>query len=244
MNFLKIIFIVILSTNNLIAQKKLNELINNKESGWDLILEWKKSAKNTVELLPVESQEKAEKSLLQVQVTTRSPMGAIVYHSGGILIDGGWIRILGSGSKKLNRSLMEWNMGKTFKEFGEKSPFLLVGDDVVGGFFAINAGGLGKDIGKVYYLAPESLEWEALEWTYTEFILFCFEGDLKSFYENLRWKNWKEDLLKIDGNMTFSFYPYLWTKEGKNIENVSKKPVPTNEQYSLSMEFRKQILKK
>jgi hypothetical protein len=226
----------------LIAQKNISELINNKESGWDLVLEWKKSAKNAVELLPIDSQERAEKSLLQVQVTTRSPMGAIIYHSGGILIDGGWIRILGSGSKKLDRGLMEWNKGKTFKEFGEKTPFLLVGDDVIGGFFALNGGGLGKDVGKIYYLAPESLEWEALEWTYTEFITFCFEGDLKGFYKNLRWRTWKEDLLKIDGNMTFNFYPPLWTKEGKNIEKASKKPVPTSEQYSLSMDFRKQIL--
>lgn len=42
-----------------------------------------------------------ETALLATQVTTRSPMGAVVYHTGGILVDHGWIRILGAGECKL-----------------------------------------------------------------------------------------------------------------------------------------------
>lgn len=40
----------------------------------------------------------AEAELVKTQVTTRSVMGAVVYETGGILIDRGWLRILGSGS--------------------------------------------------------------------------------------------------------------------------------------------------
>src|SRR5690606_12025169 len=100
---------------------------------------------------------KAKEALYKTQVTTRSPMGAIIYSSGGLLVDGGWIRILGSGNIKLNRTIPDWNKGKSFKEFGEPPTFLLVADDAAGGFFAINGGGLGKDAGKVYYLSPDNM---------------------------------------------------------------------------------------
>lgn len=166
-------FCLLLLPFNLKAQRSLTELINTKESAWPILTDMKKGAKNKIEILPVENQPQADTALLQAQITTRSPMGAIVYHSGGILVDNGWIRILGSGHPKLNRALMEWNKDKTFTQLGERSPYLLVADDVVGGFFAINAGGLGSDPGKMYYLSPTSLEWESLELTYTQFVEFC-----------------------------------------------------------------------
>ena len=46
-------------------------------------------------------EEKAEFALYKTQVTTRSPMGAIIYETMNILIDNGWIRILGSGNEKI-----------------------------------------------------------------------------------------------------------------------------------------------
>ena len=36
-----------------------------------------------------------------MQMPTSSPMGAVIYETGGILIHYGWLRILGSGSFKL-----------------------------------------------------------------------------------------------------------------------------------------------
>ncbi len=84
--------------------KPLTELINKEEFGWKLVSKWIKEATNKVEILPKE-QKSSELALYNTQVTTRSPMGAIIYETGGVLIDNGWIRILGSGSTKLNRSL-------------------------------------------------------------------------------------------------------------------------------------------
>ena len=127
--------------------RTLDELMNKTEPGWLLVQKWIDSAKNVVEILPCDTA-KAKDALYKVQVTTRSPMGAIVYSTGGLLIDNGWIRILGSGHPKLARSLPDWNKGKTFNEFGESPSFLLIADDAVGGFYALNGGGLGKDAGK------------------------------------------------------------------------------------------------
>lgn len=235
-----ILALISLSTFSQTKMRPIEELINENDSGWPFVTEWIKSAKNKVEILSVDKL-KAKDALYKTQVTTRSPMGSIVFETGGILIDNGWIRILGSGSEKLKRSLPEWNLGKGFTEFGQPSSFLLVADDAIGGFFLLNGGGLGKDLGKIYYLAPDNLEFEPLNLTYSDFLNFCFNNNLDEFYKGYRWKTWKDDVAKLDCDRVFNFVPCLWTKEGKNIEKASKKDVPIEEQYSLNLDLRKQL---
>lgn len=220
--------------------RPLDQLINKTEPGWVLVQDWISKATNTVEVLPCDTA-KAKDALYKTQVTTRSPMGAIVYSTGGLLVDGGWIRVLGSGNTKLDRSLPEWNKGKSFKEFGEQPSFLLIADDVAGGFFALNGGGLGSDPGKIYYLSPDNLEWEPLDLTYTDFLNFCFNGDLKDFYKDLRWKGWEAEVEALDGNKAISFFPYLWTTEDKDINKVARKAIPIGEHYAFLLSMRKQL---
>lgn len=217
-----------------------DELINNQEPGWNLVRQWIDSAANPVEVLPADSMQ-AFQMLYNIQVTTRSPMGAIVYSSGGLLIDGGWIRVLGSGCEVLNRSLPEWNRGKAFEEYGQAPGFLLIADDAVGGFFLLNGGGLGSDLGQVYYFAPESLLMEPLGVNYSEFLQFCFSGDLNNFYKGFRWEGWQQDLKHLTTDEVFGFYPFLWTKEGADISKCERKPIPVAEQYLNMIEFRKQL---
>lgn len=220
--------------------RSLDELINKVDPGWLLVKEWIDSAKNNVEILSVDTA-KANDALYKIQVTTRSPMGAVVYMTGGLLIDNGWIRILGSGNSKLNRTLPDWNKGKSFQEFGEASPFLLIADDAIGGFFLLNGGGLGKDLGKVYYFSPDNLIYEPLDITYTGFLNFCFNNNLDKFYEGYRWANWKDEVNKLSGDKTYNFFPMFWTKESKDINKVSRKVVSVEEQYNLNLNFRKQL---
>lgn len=213
--------------------KDLKDLIDKNEPGWPIVEGWIEQATNKVEILPKDFK-RAESSLYQSQVTSRSPMGAVIYETGGILIDYGWIRILGSGSNKLNRTLMDWNKGKSFSEIGDPPSFLLIADDVLGGFFAINAGGIeNKNIGKIYYFAPDNLTWEHTGLGYSDFLIFCFQGDLKKFYEGFRWKNWTNEVSKLDGNEGMHCFPYLWTKEGKDINKVSRQPGPIQELWDL-----------
>ena len=227
--------LIILGNNYTYAQNKmqsLEKLINHDDPGWPIVLDWVKLAKNKVEILSVDTA-KAKDALLQLQLTTRSPMGAIVYHSGGLLIDNGWIRILGSGNKKLSRSLPDWNKNKS-------KDYLLIADDAVGGFFILNGGGLGPDPGKVYYFSPDNLNYEPLDRSYSEFLDFCFNGDLNKFYDGLRWKDWEKEVSKLSGDEVFNFYPFLWTKEGKDINKCSRKAISIEEQYALNKDFRKQ----
>lgn len=221
--------------------KPLDQLINKDESAWASVQQWIKEATNKVDVLPKDPI-RANDALFQTQVTTRSPMGAIVYETGGILIDHGWIRILGSGCKRLDRSLMDWNKGKSFKKSGEQPSFLLIADDVLGGFFAVNGGGLGKTgIGKVFYFAPDHLDWEQTEMSYTDFLKFCLTGDPNKFYAGYRWNNWEKDIDTLDGNSGMSIYPFLWTKEGKDINKVSRRPVPLQELWNLYMKEAKRL---
>ena len=61
--------------------------------------------------------------------------------------------------------------------------FLLVADDAMGGFFALNGGAFGNyDLGKIFYLSPDNLVWEPLEIGYSDFIYWTFTGDIDLFY--------------------------------------------------------------
>lgn len=241
----KILLLTILILGNLIVigqnkMRPLGELINNSDPGWPIVKNWIDSAKNKVEVLAADPA-KSKDALYKTQVTTRSPMGAIIMYSGGLLIDNGWIRILGGGSEKIKRSVPDWNKGKSFKEFGETPSFLLIADDAIGGFYLLNGGGLGNDPGKVYYFAPYSLEYEPLDLTYSQFLQFCFNGDLDDFYEGYRWTNWKTEVADLSGDKVYNFVPYLWTKQGKDINKNSRMAIPVEEQYDLNLDFRKQL---
>ncbi|KAF2517020.1 DUF2625 domain-containing protein [Flavobacterium foetidum] len=213
--------------------------LSSPDTGWKTVKEWIDNAKNKVEVLPAETQ-KASDALYQTQAPASTALGAVVYKTGGILVDNGWIRILGSGSPKLNRSLPEWNKGKATKT-GEKAAFLLVADDALGGFYLLNYGGLGKDIDKMYYFSPDNLQYEPLEISYAEFLLFCFNNDLDKYYEGSRWEGWKTEILKLEGDKVFNFYPFLWSEEASDINKTSRKIIPVEEQYGFNVEIKKQM---
>lgn len=242
---MKFIAVIILSLSNLtiFAQyqmRSVDQLINRTDPGWKYVKQWIDSAKNKVEVLPVDTT-KAKDALYKTQVTTRSIMGAIVYSTGGILVDNGWIRILGSGSSKMQRSLPDWNKGKAFKEFGDRPAYFLVADDAAGGFFAINYGLFGNDIDSIYYLSPDNLEWEPLGMNYEDFIWFCFTGNLKEFYSGLKWNSWIKDVQSLKADEVFHILPPLWSKEGNDIEKSFRKPVPAEEQFLYNLDLRKQM---
>ena len=162
--------------------KTFEELLNTQEPGWAVVQGWLREATNPVEVLP-SVDENRKSALVAIQVTTRSPMGAIIYETGGILVDHGWIRILGSGCERLPRSMADWNRGRTYQDIGERPPCLLVADDVIGGFFALDSGGLGGKVGSMFYFVPDTLIWEPMEdMGYPEFVYWCFTGDVAKYY--------------------------------------------------------------
>ena len=219
--------------------RSLAELTTTDEPAWPLVQSWIAAAPE-VQVLPAD-RAAAEKVLLALQVTLRSPMGAVAWHCGGLLVDHGWLRILGSGSERMKRSLASWNDGRVPLDASGVPTLVLVADDVLGGFFAINGGELGPDVGKVYYLAPDTLRWEPLGLGYSEFLAWALTPRLADFYRGERWPRWEQEIAKLNGDQALSAYPFLWA-EGPTIDKRSRKPVPVDELYRLTMEFRVRLL--
>ncbi|QOV92488.1 DUF2625 domain-containing protein [Humisphaera borealis] len=211
--------------------RPLHELINRDDPAFPLVREWVKAAVRPVDVLP--PSHTRDDALFQTQVTTRSAMGAVVYETGGIVVDGGWLRILGSGNAEVTRTLPAWNAGRS-------DGFFLVADDAVGGFFAINGGALGDDRKNLYYFAPDSLEWEPTEMGYSEFLQWAFSGKLDQFYEWIRWPGWDADVRTLHGDRCYAFYPFLFTKEGAG-GCGQRMEVPIEEAWGLQMDLRNQL---
>ncbi|MFG6489964.1 DUF2625 family protein [Roseateles sp. BYS78W] len=138
------------------------------------------------------------------------------------------------------RSLPAWNDGKAPLDATRRPTFLLIADDVLGGLFAINGGALGNELGMVFYLAPDTLDWENLALGYSEFLAWALSRGLSEFYQHLRWPGWQDEVAKIAGDRALSVDPFLWA-EGPSIEERSRRAVPAEELYRLTMDMRQQL---
>lgn len=206
--------------------RSIDELTRVADPAIDLIRDWVAGSEHSCELLPPSV--RRTEILESLQVTTRSPLGALAFETGGLLVQGGWLRFLGSGHARFARDLLSWNEGRA-------DGFLLVADDVTGGFFAINGGGLGADVQSVYYAAPDDPEWLSLEIGFTDFLRWSLSERLDEFYRQLRWASWEAEIGSVGADECFSYYPFLWTAEG-SIEASGRAVVPISEAYDLRSE--------
>ena len=207
--------------------KSPQDLIDHHNPALPFIEKMLEDAALDFQLLPPSS--KNAEVLSGLQVSTRSTLGSIAYDTGGLVIDHGWLRVLGSGNPQLSRNLIDWNEGRGVG-------YLLVADDAVGGFFAINSGALGDDIGAMYYWAPDTLRWEPLEIGYTDFLGWAVSERLAMFYEGLRWNGWQRDLETLKTDQCFSFFPFLWTREG-SVEGSKRTMIGIGEQFGMNVEL-------
>lgn len=77
------------------GMRELSELIDVEEPAWPELREIVGAGPVSVEVLPADGG-LGKASLLQLQVTARSYLGAVVLHCGGLLVDDGWLRVFGS----------------------------------------------------------------------------------------------------------------------------------------------------
>jgi hypothetical protein len=211
--------------------KSLEDLIDGRDPALPLIEKMLGAATLSYQLLPPSTE--SGRVLSSLQVTTRSTLGTIAYETGGLLIDHGWLRVLGSGHPQLSRNLVDWNNGRA-------DAYLLVADDAAGGFFSINGGGLGDDVGAMYYWAPDTLRWEQLDIGYTDFLGWALSDRLATFYDGLRWDGWRSDLQELRADQCFSFFPFLWTREG-SIDESSRTLIDVGEQFEINVELARKL---
>lgn len=169
-------------------------------------------------------------SLLSRLPTQKEPVLATIFsETGGILLHNNWLRILGSGSKDFSRDLISWNNGKLEKA-------ILIADDVIGGYFAINLGKFDGEIGHIYYFAHDSLTWQNLNITYAEFFMWALSDAVDLFYKKFRWNDWHKNAKDVEANEGISLYPFLWTNDC-NLESCSKKVVGIDSLWDLHSHF-------
>jgi hypothetical protein len=211
--------------------KTLNELVDHKKPGINQVREWLAQSINRNDLLSCDPSA-GERTLLALQVSTRTVMGAVAHETGGLLIDHGWVRILGAGSPQLGRGLVDWNGMANPVETWRCPGALLIADDVVGGFFAINGGAFTGRSGNIFYLAPDTLRWEDMDFNYTNWLSWLCTGDLDAFYENTRWPGWEKEVEKLEVGHGLAVLPYL-CMAGPPVAQRSRRAIPIEELWEL-----------
>jgi hypothetical protein len=172
--------------------RSVDELVDEEDPAWAELVNQVAQAQVTVRILPVDVRT-AEQTLYRLQVTTRSMMGAVALNCGGLVIDHGWLRILGGAAEGLP-SLGEANGMSDPNEGDRLPPSLVVAFDVLGGQFAVNGGGLRAESGEVCYFGPDTLAWHPIGVGYSKFVFWALGGGLTDFSEHLRWPGWEQEV--------------------------------------------------
>jgi hypothetical protein len=193
--------------------RTLDELIDRAEPALPILREWiDDPAGNGGSLIPP-SEAVATDTLVPLQVTTRSMLGTLAYETGGVSIAEGLVRLLGSGSE---RSILQTAKIAGCPLDGRYPDVIVVGDDVFGGLFALNGGRFGAEgQGQVFHLAADDTVWVPLGVGHSDFVHWCLTGDLGALYAPLRYLDVFAMRPLPNFETTFSFYPFLWTKEGQ-----------------------------
>jgi hypothetical protein len=220
-------------------RRSLAELVSGVESSWPMLREWFAAARNPVEILPGE-RDRGEATLLGLQVTDRSPLGAVALETGGILFDHGWLRFLGSGSERMRGTLLGWNgMGDRPIE-SPLSGALVVAHDAVGGFSALNGAAFPGEAGSTWYRAADTLGWEDLGLSYSHLLYWAATGDLAGFYASARWPGWEGEVRALSGDRGLSIYPPLWA-DGGPVSERSRRPMPMTELWGVQNDIASRI---
>jgi hypothetical protein len=222
--------------------RSLEELIDSKEPAWPLVSQWIKKATRPVEVLESDPRRSAD-VLVALQVTTRSPIGAIALQTGGLLIDHGWVRVLGGGCSRMEGDLARWNGLGTHALVQPIDGAMFVATDALGGFFALDSGALGDGKGAAFYLAPDTLDWQPLVPNYSALVQFFLTGDLNKFYADYRDARWVAEVKALAPDKGWAFYPPLFA-EPEAGKPRTKEAVPLPELLKLNLEIQDQLVSK
>lgn len=188
---------------------------------WDAILKTISESGKNIKVYPVNLE--AVSSINKTyEIDAESTLGAVLNNCGGITIDS-WIRIYGAGEIDFRARNAEYNIG-----------CIVIAEDVVGGLFIL------LESGKIGYFAPDTLEIENLDMSYSQFLFWCVQGDTDSYYSDFRWASWESDLINISTSYGVSFYPYLWA-EAESINSRSRRLIPMNEIIAFEIEMHSKL---
>ena len=202
----------------------LSELIAVDDPAGPLLREWLEAGDVDAQVLDVEPARRDE-CLVGLQVTLRSVLGALAYETGGVLVDHGWLRLLGGGHRELP-SLYE---ALGLDDASSAPDYLVLGWDVIGGVFALDGGVLRGVKGHVCYYAPDALQWEDLEFGHAEFVRWTLTGGLAMIAGDLRWEGWEAQAPLVPLDEVYLSDPPLWTPQGQAVDEAARRHVRVDE---------------
>lgn len=118
------------------------------DNSFKKIIESIEKSQKCIDILPLKNNI-LDIILDRYNINRESVLGTILYNCGGIIVDK-WIHIFGSG---------ELNFALKNKNFPYDN--IVVAEDIIGGLF------IYMNDGNISYFAPDSLEFEDLEITYS-----------------------------------------------------------------------------
>ncbi|MCE0537686.1 DUF2625 domain-containing protein [Kineosporia rhizophila] len=189
---------------------------------WPEIRECADQAPYPVEVLPVDAQ-RAQQCLSAFGMTERSWLGAVMLHTGAILIDHGWLRVLGSGYEGRRGPLPD-----VVSAAAPSTGSVTVAHDVLGGHFVWRQSA-PESPPTVHYYAPDTLAWEDLELGYGRWLAAMLTGWLSDFYASLRWSGWADEVAGTRLDQGIHTWPPPWTAEGKDLGTVSRRAISMTE---------------
>lgn len=198
-----------------VAKRPVSELLAVDDPAWPHLRDLLEHAEVPVTVLPV-SASVGQEVLHRLQVTARSWLGAFALHTGAVLVDDGWLRLLGGGTPDLPDLA-------TASEAG----FVVVALDALGGRFAINGGALPGQPGEICYFGADTLAWQPLGAGHSAFVPWVLAGGHAELYADSRWPDWETEVAALAPGQGLSCYPPLWSDEAR--AGTSRKAVPLTE---------------
>ncbi|MEV6073454.1 DUF2625 family protein [Nocardia sp. NPDC052001] len=216
--------------------RSIHELTDTDDPAWPIIAKKLTTGPVTVQVLPVDA-DRARQSLFRLQVTARSVLGTLVLNTGGLLVDHGWLRILGGG----HAGLPDVATMNRISNPGDDHGALIIAVDVLGGLFAINGGALPGKPGGICFLGSDTLAWIPIGGGHTTFVNWALDGGLNRFYANVRWPGWADEVKHLPPDQGLSVYPPLWSAQGiTNIAGTSRRSCDLLELAALHLDLAEQ----
>lgn len=163
------------------------------------------------------------------QADDQTTFGMLINHSGGV-ISNGVVRLLGSTGNSEYRDIKAFN-----GQFGGNG-FVILGDDIFGGIFALNLGLLPECPGNIIYFAPDILEFEDLGIKLSQLFEFLRNGDIGEFYGQFSAEEYKNlSAMNVKFNEVLHIMPPQWSAEFKTEEH-DVRAISVYEHYKLMTE--------
>ncbi|MEV6524488.1 DUF2625 family protein [Longispora sp. NPDC051575] len=222
--------------------RTIEELTDVAEPAWPELRDELTGAAVPVEVLPT-GEATGSACLHRLQLTARSRLGALALHTAGLLVDHGWLRVLGAGDPA--RGLLGLLDGADGS--AGPPPAMLVGYDVLGGRFELNGAdpaALGRpgDPGELCYFGPDTLGWENLGCGYGQWLSWIAGGGTTGFYADLRWPGWEDETRTLALDQGLAVFPFLWSQEARqDLAGTSRRAVPVAELFGSQQDLAAQL---